>query len=117
ISEPLAPEVADVGDRDLLAAGLVAYHSRNYAVARDRWLPLAEAGVKEAQYRLGLLYSQEDFSGVDLAAAYKWLSLAADQGDARATAELEAMQPRLSAAETARGRDMAKAWRADRRSG
>jgi TPR repeat protein len=64
--------------------GLEAYHSGDYTIAREVWLPLAETGMVEAQYNIGLMYEHGQGHEVDLAAAHPWYLKAADGGYARA---------------------------------
>jgi TPR repeat protein len=66
------------------SAGLDAYERGEYATALAQWRPLAEGGVVEAQYNLGLMHY--DGRGVprDAAAAHAWFLRAAEGGYARA---------------------------------
>lgn len=75
----------------------------------------AEAGDRDAQYRLGLTYATE--SGPDaLIMAHKWFNLAAMAGDARARIERQEMAEMMSAAEIADAQRRARAWIAARQS-
>ena len=71
--------------------GLDAYNKRDYATALREWTPLAEQGLADAQYNLGVMY--RDGQGVprDHKTAVKWLKLAAEQGDANAQLNLGLM--------------------------
>jgi TPR repeat protein len=64
--------------------GLEAYQGGDYATAQAEWLPLAEAGMVEAQYNIGLMYEHGQGYDVDLAAAHPWYLKAAEGGYARA---------------------------------
>jgi TPR repeat protein len=66
------------------ADGLEAFERKDYAVALAEWRPLAEKGMIEAQYNLGLLYSNGYGVEADLTEALKWYLAAAEQGYARA---------------------------------
>ena len=64
--------------------GLAAYQAGDYATALQEWRPLAELGVAEVQYNLGMMYVNGRGVPQDHAEAVKWYRLAADQGDASA---------------------------------
>ncbi len=70
------------GDRDRLSEAMVAFHAGKHDLARGRLLPLARAGMVEAQYQLGLVYSRADEA--DRAEGYVWLTLAAERGHPKA---------------------------------
>ena len=65
-------------------AGMKAFERKDYAVAFEQWRPLAEQGMIEAQYNLGLLYFNGYGVEPDPAEALKWYLAAAEQGYARA---------------------------------
>lgn len=71
--------------------GLKAYNSSDYETALAEWQPLAEAGDKNGQFGLGLMYGNG--FGVDMndAEAIKWYGLAAEQGHAQAQCNLAVM--------------------------
>lgn len=77
---------AEVNQRNL-TAGLIAFHAANYAIARDRWLPLAENGHAEAQFQLGKLYLHNGFVEANRPWGYYWLSQAAVQEHPGAAAQ------------------------------
>jgi TPR repeat protein len=66
------------------ASGMQAFESGDFVAAREQWLPLAEAGMVEAQYNLGLLYYHGKGLAADLTEAHRWYLLAAEAGYARA---------------------------------
>lgn len=69
-------------------AGTRAFDAGDYETAEKEWRPLAEQGIADAQYFLGLLYAaglgvpHDDFE------AAKWIRLAAEQGLVGAQADL-----------------------------
>jgi TPR repeat protein len=65
-------------------AGMVAYRGGDYAEALARWRPLAEAGMAEAQFNLGLMYRLGKGLEQDDVQAANWYRGAADQGIAGA---------------------------------
>jgi len=73
-----APALCDFDD------GLAAYEKGDYAAALAAWRPLAESGLVEAQYNLGLIYYEAKGVPRDPAEAQRWFLAAAEQGFARA---------------------------------
>jgi TPR repeat protein len=71
----------------------------------------AQAGISEAQYNLGSLYFAGDWVPKNLAQAYRWFSLAAEQGDEAAKVGLEAVEGQISEFDLAEGRRLLKASR------
>ena len=65
-----------------LKKGLEAYEAGDYAAALKEWKPLAEQGIADAQWALGLMYARGAGVIQDYAEAVKWYRLAAEQGDA-----------------------------------
>jgi len=61
--------------------GWAAYGSGDYATALREWRPLAEQGVSEAQYNLGIMYRDGDGEPQNYVQAYIWFNLAATQGN------------------------------------
>jgi len=72
--------------------GLQAYKARNYRRALEIWLPLAENGDADAQYKIGLIYDLGKGLEEDDIEAAKWYRLAADQGHDWARAKLNAIE-------------------------
>ena len=66
------------------ARGLRAYQSGDYATALSEWTPLAEQGVVEAQYDVGLIHYLGKGVAQDRALAHRWFLRAAEAGYARA---------------------------------
>ena len=64
--------------------GLAAAQAGDFATALQEWTPLAEAGDADAQFNLGIMYSNGKGVPQDYAEAVKWWRLAADQGYAEA---------------------------------
>ena len=65
-------------------AGVAAMSRGRFAVAYRSWLPLAEAGMPEAQLNLGLLYQSGRGVDIDLEQAFYWFDRAASEGLAEA---------------------------------
>ena len=66
------------------AIAVFAYNHGNYETAFRKLLPLAEHGNAEAQYYVGLMYSEGQGVPQDDAEAMNWCRKAATQGDANA---------------------------------
>ena len=64
--------------------GLAAYVVGDYATALREWASLAEQGDAEAQYSLGVMYSNGIGVPQDDKTSVKWYTLAAEQGVANA---------------------------------
>jgi hypothetical protein len=64
--------------------GVLAYQAGDYARAESIWRPLAEAGNARARFHLGALYLEGRLGPPDPEAAYRWLALAAEAGQAAA---------------------------------
>ncbi len=64
-------------------AGLDAYTDGDYATALREFRPLAEQGVAEAQYSLGVLYDNGDGVPQDYGQSRHWWEKAATQGEAK----------------------------------
>jgi TPR repeat protein len=73
------------------AKGFDAYSAGDYATALAEWQPLADQGVPDGQFGLGLLYANG--WGVDLNddEALRWYGLAAEQGHAEAAYNMGVM--------------------------
>ena len=61
-----------------------AYERGDYATAYREWLPLAEQGDAEAQFKLGVMYMNGHGVQQDYAEAATWFGRAAEQGVAQA---------------------------------
>lgn len=73
--------------------GRRAFERGDYSAAYRAWLPLAQGGVAEAQFKLGMLFLfgegvPGDNYEVQRSEAFKWFRLAADQGNAVAQWEV-----------------------------
>ena len=73
-----------------LEEGQDAYQEKDYVRAVELWRPLAQAGDREAQYRLGVMYAEGKGIGANDAEAALWFERAAEQGEAMAQYNLGA---------------------------
>ena len=71
--------------------GFAAFERGDYATAYREYLPLAEAGMPEAQSNLGLMYYNGQGVPQDYAVAVRWFRAAAEQGLADAQNNLGIM--------------------------
>lgn len=74
--------VADYG------AGMRAYQRKEYQTAFIELMPAARAGHIDAQYMIGVMYSDGEGVPIDMATAMEWFSKAARLGHAAAMYEL-----------------------------
>lgn len=79
-------QAADTDPR--VAAAKAAYEAQNYVEAQRLWLPLAEEGLAEAQFELGLSYVTGSGTCRSEALGLEWEMKAANQGHARAQLEV-----------------------------
>jgi len=61
--------------------GVEAWGRGDYDTALREFRPLAEQGHAQAQVNLGIMYSQGRGVPKDFVQAYRWYTLAADQGN------------------------------------
>jgi TPR repeat protein len=73
-----------------LEDGLEAYQEKDYLKAVQVWRPLAQAGDREAQYRLGVMYAEGKGVAPNDAEAALWFERAANQGEPMAQYNLAA---------------------------
>lgn len=99
------------GDQRRLSEAMVAFHAGDFEVARSRLRPLAQAGMAEAQYRLGLLHGRPEFEAGDRAEAFVWLSLAAERGHPEAARARAGLMQRMSSDERLRSHALLQARR------
>lgn len=77
-----------------LSAGAGFFKRGKYARALRMWQPLADQGLPEAQYNIGLMHSAGLGVTKDEAEAKRWFRLAAAQGFAPARVYLSSASPR-----------------------
>jgi hypothetical protein len=72
----------------LFEDGLAAHKRGDYATALKLWRPLAEQGLADAQYTLGIMYANGRGVAQNYAEALKWYRMAAEQGNVAAQCNL-----------------------------
>ena len=80
----LPASAADTG----FESGRAAYKAGDYATALREWLPVAEAGMAKAQFRLGGLYLTGKGTDRNVKTGLIWIHKAAEQGFASAQTTL-----------------------------
>lgn len=110
-SDPLTDDMLaslSEDDANVMKQGLSAYKSGNKAAAFAAWRREADQGVAEAQTRVALLYARGEGTKQDSLEAYRWLRLAAAQGNQGAWVELPLVAAQLSPAERAMGESLVR---------
>jgi len=109
--DPLTPDMISAmgeDDANVMKQGLDAYHAGNKVGAFSSWQREADKGIAEAQARVALLYARGEGTKQDAIEAYRWLRLAATQGNASAWVELPLVAAQLSPAERAMGESLVR---------
>ena len=73
-----------------LEAGRAEFMAGNFDMAREIWMPLAEAGDVEAQAWIGSLYANGDGVEIDDGAAFAWYVKSAEGGNVQAQSNVGA---------------------------
>jgi TPR repeat protein len=109
--DPLTPDMIaamSAEDGAIMQAGLTSYRAGDKPGAFRAWRHVAEKGVGEAQARIGLLFVRGEGVTQDMIEGYRWLRLAAAQGNGTAWAELPLVAAQLSPAERAIGESLVR---------
>ena len=97
-------DVTAVANR--LGAGLSAYQAGNYESAYVTWLPLAQYGIRRAEFFIGGLLMEGRGVETDNVRAYYWLKRAATKGYAAAQPLFVELTSRMSADEMKRAEEL-----------
>lgn len=79
----------------------------------DHLLTVADAGDRDAQYRMGLIFATEA-GDEGLIQAHKWFNIAATFGDNRARAKRQELAEMMTPGQVAMAQKLARAWMIDR---
>jgi TPR repeat protein len=101
------PRISDEAMAAAVSEGLRAYQGKDYTTALRTWLPLAEAGNRDAQFFVGGLYMEGAGVPEDQVRAHAWWRLSADQGHSRASEFLEVIVTIMTADQLSAARDLA----------
>ncbi|MBS1269722.1 MAG: putative beta-lactamase HcpC [Gammaproteobacteria bacterium] len=82
VEAPSMTETATT-DRANLRGGRQSFDSRDYEAAFGAWRPLAEKGIPDAQYGVGVMYENGQGVQRDYSKAFHWYQLAAQRGHAK----------------------------------
>ncbi len=99
-------EASPTSISDALAAGLEAYHAAEYRSAFVTWYPLAEQGVRRAEFYIGGLFMDGRGTDSDKVLAYFWLKRAALGGYAAAQRLLVELTSTMNGEEMARAEEL-----------
>jgi len=90
----------------VLETGLAAFKDGDYRKAYETWLPLAEAGVRRAQFYVGGLFRDGRGVEADLVRAHFWLSLSDQAGYPLAHPLLTEVEAQMSPQQRATARSL-----------
>lgn len=103
-----AASTMSADDLTLMNSGFASYAANNKAAAFTAWRAVAGRGNAEAQLRVGLLYEAGEGVGQDMIEAYRWLKLAATQGQPQAVEAFRFVSSSMAPAERAMAESLAK---------
>ncbi|MGE0256508.1 MAG: tetratricopeptide repeat protein [Alphaproteobacteria bacterium] len=92
--------------------GIRAFELRAYEKAVRMWEPLAEAGIPQAQYNLGVIYTNGNGVRRDYVEAYKWFAIALAAGNIDAAGTLVTISARMTKDQIAEAERRATEWQA-----
>ena len=95
----------------LFEDGVAAAQKGDYATAMRLWRPLANKGVVEAQFNLGVMYAKGEGVPQDNVIAHMWFTLAATKGDADASTNRDNATALMTPAQIAEAQKMAREWK------
>ena len=108
IGDILPPETA-------FDIGVDAWSRGKYETTLKEFRPLAEQGHAEAQLYLGIMYSQGRGVPKDFVQAYRWYTLAADQGDGLALKFQNLLEKSLTLEQLAEAQRLARLTEMERK--
>ncbi|NOS66855.1 MAG: sel1 repeat family protein [Candidatus Peribacteraceae bacterium] len=96
---------SDAGDvRAAQQLGTMAYEAKDFAKALQYFLKAAKGELPEAQLNAGVMYVRgEGVPAQDVIEGYAWLTLAKENGNARAASMLESLLEKMTAEEKTAG--------------
>ena len=62
-------------------SGLKSYNSGDFKEALKIWTPLAEGGLSNAQYNVGLMHHNGKGTSQNFSEAFKWFLMSSEQGN------------------------------------
>jgi TPR repeat protein len=103
-----AASTMSADDLTLMNNGFASYAASDKAAAFTAWRAVAGRGNAEAQLRVGLLYEGGEGVAQDMIEAYRWLKLAAAQGQPQAVEAFQFVSSSMAPAERAMAESLAK---------
>lgn len=88
--------------------GIDAYIKGNYATALREWHPLAELGVAEAQYLLGVMYANGEGVIRNYVMGHMWFNAAVSNGYSDARKKRDFITKAMTAAQIAEAQKLAR---------
>ena len=88
--------------------GLAAAVAGDYATALREFRPLAERGQSDAQFNLGLIYSNGLGVPQDYVQAHKWFNIAGTNGDKNGTSNRDRVAQSMTSAQLAEAQRLAR---------
>ncbi len=92
--------------------GMDAYNRGDYNTALKEFRPLAEQGFASSQFNLGLMYERGQGVPQDYVRAYRWYTLAANQGDYLAEKFKDNLEKSMTLDQLAEAQRLAREWKA-----
>ena len=91
--------------------GWDAYKKEDYKEAYRLILPLAEQGIAEAQYNLGLMYDQGKGVPQDYALAHMWWNICGSGGDEGCVNNRNFVEKKMSPSQIEEAQRLARNWK------
>ncbi|MDP7167054.1 MAG: hypothetical protein QF701_04735 [Nitrospinota bacterium] len=88
--------------------GLKAYNNKDYAAALTAWRPLAENGMTDAQFKLGVLYANGQDVPKNMILSDMWLILAGGKIDGNKNRKK--VEQRMTPKQIAEAKRLAREW-------
>jgi len=94
-----------------ICSGVIGFFKQDIEQAVRWYTRAADQGLLEAQADLGFLYAKrENKVPEDFLIAYKWLTLAIQQGDRMAPSDLDELKKPMTPEQIAEAEQLVKAW-------
>jgi TPR repeat protein len=90
--------------------GFVHYSQNDIAGTTEWWSRAAQGGDEQAMFSLGFIFAEGDRAPHDPVQAHMWYDLAAAHGSADAAYKRDQLARKMSAAEVAEARRLARTW-------
>ena len=88
-----------------------AYDRQDYETAYKLIVPLAEQGLAEAQYIMGLMYDKGKGVPQDYVLAHMWWNIAGSNGDKNAVTSKNTVEKDMTPQQIEKAQEMARNWK------